>query len=101
MVTKPTERAVAQAEFNDALVAIMPKLRIWALALTRNRAAAEDLAQDVAAKALMASEQFEPGTNFTAWKNRITRNHFIPGARARRQLVDFETLPEMRAEATH
>ena len=100
-LTKPTEKAVAQAEFNHALVAIMPKLRIWALALTRNRAAAEDLAQDVAAKVLMAREQFEVGSNFTAWMHRIMRNHFISGVRARRELVDFETIPEMGAKATH
>ncbi len=41
-------------EFQEQLIEFLPKMRIWALALTRNRAAAEDLAQDVATKALVA-----------------------------------------------
>ena len=38
-------------DFQDQLIEFLPKMRIWALALTRNRAAAEDLTQDVATKA--------------------------------------------------
>ena len=41
-------------EFHDQLTSFMPKMRVWALALTRNRAAADDLTQDVATKALVA-----------------------------------------------
>ena len=54
-------------EFHEQLTAFLPKMRIWALALTRNRAAADDLAQDVATKALVAQDGFVPGTNFSAW----------------------------------
>jgi RNA polymerase sigma-70 factor (ECF subfamily) len=35
-------------DFHEQLIRFLPKMRIWALALTRNRAAAEDLMQDVA-----------------------------------------------------
>ena len=35
-----------QQEFNEQLISFMPKMRVWALALTRNRAAADDLRQD-------------------------------------------------------
>ena len=41
-------------DFQDQLIQFLPKMRVWALALTRNRAAAEDLTQDVATKALVA-----------------------------------------------
>ena len=41
-------------EFHSQLIALMPKLRVQALALTRNRAAAEDLVQDAVANALKA-----------------------------------------------
>ena len=64
-------------EFKDQLTALLPKMRGQALALTRNRVAAEDLVQDVAMKALAASESFVPGTNFSAWVHRIMTNHFI------------------------
>jgi RNA polymerase sigma-70 factor (ECF subfamily) len=56
---------VAQ-DFQEQLIQFLPKMRIWALALTRNRAAAEDLTQDVATKALVAKDGFTPGTNFPA-----------------------------------
>ena len=52
----------ASREFQDRLTGFLSKMRIWALALTRNSSAADDLVQDVALKALMASKSFEPGT---------------------------------------
>jgi DNA-directed RNA polymerase specialized sigma24 family protein len=52
-------------EFQDRLTAFLPTMRGWAMGLTKNRAAAEDLVQDVAMKALGASESFIPGTNFS------------------------------------
>ena len=51
-------------EFQNQLTAFLPKMRGLAMALTRNRAAAEDLVQDVAMKALAASASFVAGTNF-------------------------------------
>ena len=47
-------------EFDDQLISFMPKMRVWALALTRNRAAADDLTQDVATKVLIARNCFIP-----------------------------------------
>ena len=58
-------------QFQNQLVDFLPKMGTWALALTRNRAAADDLVQDVAAKALAAEDSFTPGTNFSAWVHRI------------------------------
>jgi hypothetical protein len=42
--------------------------------MTQNRAAADDLLQEVAAKALAANKGFEAGTNFGAWMHRIMVN---------------------------
>jgi RNA polymerase sigma-70 factor (ECF subfamily) len=80
-------------EFHKQLVALVPKLRIQALALTRNRAAAEDLVQDAIANALAAQESFTPGTNFAAWMHRILRNRFISTLRKQRETTDIEDLP--------
>jgi RNA polymerase sigma-70 factor, ECF subfamily len=80
-------------EFHSQLVALVPKLRIQALALTRNRAAAEDLVQDAVANALAAQESFTPGTNFAAWMHRILRNRFISTLRKQRETTDIEDLP--------
>ena len=82
-------------EFQDQLTALLPKMRRQAMALTGNRAAAEDLVQDVALKALSARESFAPGTNFSAWVHRIMTNHFISGVRSRREYRDLDQMPEV------
>lgn len=88
-------------EFQDQLTLFLPKMRAWALALTRNRAAAEDLTQDVATKALIAKDGFTPGTNFSAWLHRIMINHFISGIRSRREFTDMDHLPDVPMPAAH
>lgn len=89
----PAEKRAAQKVFHDALIALLPKLRVQALALTRNRAAAEDLVQDAVANALAAQDSFTPGTNFAAWMHRILRNRFISTLRKQRETTDIEDLP--------
>jgi RNA polymerase sigma-70 factor (ECF subfamily) len=91
---------VAQ-DFHEQLIQLLPKMRIWALALTRNRSAAEDLTQDVAAKALVDKDSFTSGTNFAAWVHRIMVNHFISSTRSRRKYTDVDTVPDMPVPATH
>jgi len=93
-------KIVAQ-DFREQLIQHLPKMRIWALALTRNRAAAEDLTQDVAAKVLAAKDCFTPGTNFSAWVHRIMVNQFISKARARREHTDVDTVQDMPVPAAH
>jgi RNA polymerase sigma-70 factor (ECF subfamily) len=88
-------------DFHEQLIEFLPKMRVWALALTRNRAAAEDLTQDVATKALVARDCFIPGTNFSAWVHRIMINHFISGVRNRREFTDVDTVPDMPVPAAH
>jgi len=80
--------------FADQVLAILPKLRIQALALTRNRSAAEDLVQDAVCNALRAEASFIPGTNFPAWIHRILRNRFISDLRKRRDTTDIADVPE-------
>lgn len=88
-------------EFHEQLISFMPKMRVWALALTRNRAAADDLAQDVATKALIARDCFIPGTNFSAWVHRIMINHFISSVRGKREFTDMENMPDIPVSAAH
>jgi RNA polymerase sigma-70 factor (ECF subfamily) len=88
-------------EFHDQLISFLPKMRVWALALTRNRAAADDLAQDVAAKVLVAQNCFIPGTNFSAWVHRIMINQFISSMRSKREFTDSDSMPEVPVAATH
>jgi len=89
--------------FHDQVISILPKLRIQALALTRNRSAAEDLVQDAVCNALSAHASFIPGTNFPAWMHRILRNRFISNLRKRRVTTDIDDVPQsaFATEAAH
>ena len=90
----------ASCEFQDRLIGFLPKMRVWAIALTRNSSAADDLVQDVAMKTLMASESFEPGTNFSAWVHRIMLNHFISNVRKQREYNDLDQVAEVGIHAS-
>ncbi len=83
-----------QDDFTRQLIALLPRLRIQALALTRNPAAASDLVQDAVTNALAARDSFAPGTNFPAWMHRILRNRFISDTRKRRPATDLDAVPE-------
>ena len=76
--------------FNDSLVAVLPRLRTLALALTSNRPDAEDLVHDAVTNALAARDSFEPGSNFSAWIYRIMRNRFLSIVRKRRPTSSIE-----------
>jgi RNA polymerase sigma-70 factor (ECF subfamily) len=68
--------------FHQTLISHLPKLRTYALHLTRSVADAEDLLQTTALLALRAERQFEMGTSFGAWSYRIMRNSFLGGCRS-------------------
>jgi RNA polymerase sigma-70 factor, ECF subfamily len=78
-------------DFHEQLKAILPRLRVYALSLTRDRDAADDLVHDTVIKALTGRASFEPGTNLSAWVFRIQRNEFISGLRRQRPTVPVDT----------
>lgn len=63
----------------------LPAMRAFAISLTRNMAAADDLVQDAIVKAWSGFDKFEPGTNMRAWLFTILRNTFYSGVRKRRR----------------
>ncbi len=79
--------------FHDELVALLPRLRVQALSLTRNRTEADDLVQAAIANALAAQSSFTPGTHLGAWVYRILRNRFISDRRRRRDTVEMDDAP--------
>jgi len=76
--------------FDVDLSHILPRLRIYALSLTRNRDHADDLVQQTAMKALAGRKSFRRGTNFGGWIFRIQRNEFISGLRRASRTVNIE-----------
>ncbi len=64
------------------IVNLRPRLLRFAWSLTRDREAAEDLAQETIARALASQWRFQPGTNLKAWLFRILRNVHLNVLRA-------------------
>ena len=72
------------AAFEDELLGLVPRLRRFAQALSRNAADADDLCQASLEKALNARAQWQPGTRMDSWMYRIMRNCWIDTARSLR-----------------
>ena len=73
------------------MVAMLPRLRAFALSLTRSQTEADDLVQGACARALRSLSSFQEGTNFDAWLMRILRNLWIDGYRRKRDEVLVDT----------
>lgn len=85
--TQPVPSVDPRAELPEHLAA----LRAFALSLTRNAAAADDLVQDTIVKAWSNIDKFQVGTNLRAWLFTILRNTFYSDRRKmRREVADPE-----------
>jgi RNA polymerase sigma-70 factor (ECF subfamily) len=70
------------SSFEEQLAALLPRLRRFAHALSRNPADADDLTQATIERALRSRDQWQPGTRLDSWSYRIMRNLWIDTARA-------------------
>lgn len=92
-------------EFADALVAHLPSLRRYAVALVGNAALADDLVQDCIERALRQSTQLRELQNMPGWLRRILHNRFIDeirksrGRGAHQDIADFSDHPDLTVQA--
>jgi RNA polymerase sigma-70 factor (ECF subfamily) len=63
------------------LIAMLPRLRRFAMTLCGSAATADDLVQAACEKAWANQDSWTPGTRFDAWMFRILRNKWIDGLR--------------------
>jgi RNA polymerase sigma-70 factor (ECF subfamily) len=75
--------------FEHGLTALLPRLRRFAHALSRNPADADDLTQATVERALRSRSQWEPGTRLDSWLYRIMRNLWIDTVRSRGRRDDL------------
>lgn len=75
------------ADPRDELITHLPALRAFAISLTRNRSAADDLVQETILRAWSSMESYVPGTNLRAWSFTILRNVFYSDLRKHRRDV--------------
>ena len=82
--------------FESGLTELLPRLRRFAHALSRNGADADDLTQATVERAIRSRDQWEPGTRLDSWLYRIMRNLWIDTVRARGRKEKHEA-PEEEA----
>jgi len=68
--------------FSEQLVAMMPRLHRFCIALAGGRDGGEDLKQEVLERALLKQQLFQPGTRLDHWLFRLARNLHIDRIRA-------------------
>jgi len=82
-------RQAPTGDFDTDLTQLLPRLRVYALSLTRDSVRADDLVQQTVVRSLAGRKSFRPGTNFPGWLFRIQRNEFISGLRRERPTVEL------------
>jgi RNA polymerase sigma-70 factor, ECF subfamily len=85
----------------DQLVALLPRLRRFCMALTRSAEAGDDLAQSTIERALSRINQWHEGTRLDSWMFRIAQNINIDQARAQKTRgvsVDIDELASVSGE---
>jgi len=85
----------SSGSFESELAALLPRLRRFAHALSRNGADADDLTQATAERALRNRTQWQPGTQLDSWLYRIMRNLWIDTVRARGRRDKVEAPAEL------
>lgn len=70
-------------EFEDGVLALLPRLRRFAVSLSRDAADGDDLCQMTIERALNARDQWTRGSRLDSWMYRIMRNIWVDEVRAR------------------
>lgn len=76
-------RMSSQSRFGNAVVDLIPSLRGYARALTRDATDADDLVQETLTRALRYRDRYQDGTQLRAWLFTIMRNTFYTDVRKR------------------
>lgn len=85
---------MSNLEFNEMLLTNADFLKPFAINLTRDQEAANDLYQETLYKALANKEKYNVGTNIKAWLFTIMRNIFINDYRRKaKQKTIFDNTP--------
>jgi len=72
----------------DALIALIPNLRAFAITMCRDPSVADDLVQETLVKAWDHFDSFREGTNLKAWLFTILRNTYFSEWRKRKHQGD-------------
>jgi len=70
-------------QFKTEMIGLLPRLRRFAISLTRSAPDADDLVQDACAAALQKWHHYDPGQPLDRWMFRIIRNLWVSEIRKR------------------
>ena len=84
----------------ELLIAEIPRLRRYAIALLRDRIAADDLVQDVVLRALDRLHLWRDGTNMRTWLFTILHNLHANDMRRLSRATDTQPIDSRRFVAT-
>lgn len=93
--------SAVEAEFRNAVIAALPRLRRFCQGLAGNAQDGDDLMQSTVERALSRADQFEEGTRIDSWMFRIAQNLRIDAARSaqrRGHQVPIEDMPDAMGE---
>ncbi|MEM9709151.1 MAG: RNA polymerase sigma factor [Pseudomonadota bacterium] len=88
---------VLAGDLKHDLIALLPRLRRFARALTRSVPEADDLVQEACLRALSRSDQWDPSQPLDRWMFRITRNLWISEIRKRQVRLGEGQVPAEEA----
>jgi RNA polymerase sigma-70 factor (ECF subfamily) len=80
------------------MVAVLPRLRRFAYALTGSTEQGDDLVQETCLRALSRVERWQPGSRLDSWMYRIAQNIWLDRMRAnkvRGEVVDVDAVEQM------
>jgi RNA polymerase sigma-70 factor (ECF subfamily) len=83
-----TVQPSASPSIHQQMLAAVPRLRAFAISLTGNVDAADDLVQEALTRGLSNLDRFQVGTNMQAWLFTILRNLFHSEYRRRKREVE-------------
>mgnify|MGYP002075683722 CR=1 FL=1 len=92
------ESAGVSDDIRAGMVKVLPRLRRFAFSLTGNRDQADDLVQEVCARALARKDQWQPGSRLDSWMYRIAQNIWLDRCRSnaiRGATVDLDSQLEV------
>lgn len=85
-------------EIRAQMVAVLPRLRRFAYALTGSSELGDDLVQETCLRALSRVDRWQPGSRLDSWMYRIAQNIWLDRMRAtkvRGEVVDIEVVEAM------
>jgi RNA polymerase sigma-70 factor (ECF subfamily) len=81
---QPSLGVAVQDETREEMLALLPRLRRFAIGLTGSAAEGDDLVQATYERAIRRLDSWQPGSRLDSWMYRIARNLFLNQLRANR-----------------